>query len=422
MVINKLQPAFLFNYLITIIFIVWCITPILQRNIHPLLLLIIVIIWFVSVVLLGYKFKLKIKPIILAVVCFITILIMQYFRVRPVTSLGNLLTAILAFYPIFIFYYIRKNTKYNIDVLKGILGLIILVTAFNAVHNIFLLIGDPTASKYLGGSVEIAMTTYQITNVATPPFVAFTILLFPIFWYYFENRKGFQKLFYLLIALVTIIFAYLAASSLALIALSIEIVMLLVFKIKNGYNRLFLVMFIIGLLLLTIIAREPLGQMLVSLSYDVDNYFYSQRIGEVGHAMMGISHEGSFSARMQDTYISIKSFMRSPLWGVGFYFSQNINQTGIGMHSQIIDDLARYGLIGFGLLGYIYYSWIKNNFYLAKSREINRIVTSILIAIVFLALFNMFSNVVYGLLIFFVIPLFVYTNSYEEIEINCIQE
>ena len=60
--------------------------------------------------------------------------------------------------------------------------------------------------------------------------------------------------------------------------------------------------------------------------------------------------------------ISWGSFVKHPLFGIGFHMSQNTStaeSVGIGQHCEIVDLLAKYGTVGLSIN-----IWLLRNFYL----------------------------------------------------------
>jgi len=62
--------------------------------------------------------------------------------------------------------------------------------------------------------------------------------------------------------------------------------------------------------------------------------------------------------------ISIKSFQKSPIYGMGY--SWNIVNPVSSLHSSILDNLAYFGLLS-GIIFMIYFRFLMNSYHLAKS-------------------------------------------------------
>lgn len=56
------------------------------------------------------------------------------------------------------------------------------------------------------------------------------------------------------------------------------------------------------------------------------------------------------ASRLDLYAISLKSFLSSPIIGVGGYYGYGTSFFGIGGHSAFLDELAKYGVLGSGFL------------------------------------------------------------------------
>jgi hypothetical protein len=401
---------FLLSYLLTIIYVIWSITPYFQRNVSSSLVLCIVVFWVVTFILNRPINSLHINKIYIYILVWIVILILQYLRAYHITSFGNFLSGILFFFPAFLLLNLKNNANSN-KYMQNISRIIIFAVLINIVSNVIMLFNDITLSKNMTGSVDVVVDTYYSSNLATLPYMAFVALLLPIFLFYFKKEKKVKKLFFLLIIILSCIFIYLAGSFITILAVLFGVFLLFFLNIKQGYMKLFTIITFLIFFLVLLIFKDPIAIWLYQTSYNINNIFYCMRVQELALNMLGVGTEGSFRLRMYDIGLSMQSFLTNPILGKGLIYSDNLHMTGIGMHSQIVDDLARFGLTGGLILGNIYYKWFKSYCLVKGNRNVNAVLFSLIGSIIFFALFNMFSNQVYGLLIFFCIPIFVEINQ-----------
>ena len=81
-----------------------------------------------------------------------------------------------------------------------------------------------------------------------------------------------------------------------------------------------------------------------------------------------MASQDSNLARLDLAALSFKSFLNSPLLGIGYHkvaiikgdFS-GVYQSGIGHHSAFFDNLAEYGIIGVYFYALIYYNIIRSS-------------------------------------------------------------
>lgn len=95
-----------------------------------------------------------------------------------------------------------------------------------------------------------------------------------------------------------------------------------------------------GLLLILLL---PMDSILTFLAGVIPNHYISARLGELAVFWGQRSIQGDFQLRVQSYLYSIRTFLQHPL-GVGPWYTYVIGAHGIGFHSEILDDLARYGL------------------------------------------------------------------------------
>lgn len=89
-----------------------------------------------------------------------------------------------------------------------------------------------------------------------------------------------------------------------------------------------------------LIGRFVIGDLLLWASTSISSETVATRLNELGQALSNgaeSANDGDLVSRKELYYISINSFINSPLLGGGEY----------GGHSLLFDSLARYGLIGF---------------------------------------------------------------------------
>src|SRR5699024_10895880 len=100
-----------------------------------------------------------------------------------------------------------------------------------------------------------------------------------------------------------------------------------------------------------------------------DNTFVKDRFEDIGNFVGGSNNTAqNLYNRTQKYQMSFDTFVDNPITGVGGYYY--VDGVGVGYHSQILDDLARYGVLGllFYILFFYYFykyvkiQWFKSNF------------------------------------------------------------
>ena len=126
-----------------------------------------------------------------------------------------------------------------------------------------------------------------------------------------------------------------------------------------------------------------------------------RRIQEIARLVrnFGLENEGGMINRFNLYFLSILTFIRNPILGVGFkeeylYTSENVLIPLIGNHSTIFDILASYGIFG---LSYI----ISIPIYYCS------LIITLLLFII-LSLINTTENIMFYCAIIFIIPAMIY--------------
>lgn len=103
----------------------------------------------------------------------------------------------------------------------------------------------------------------------------------------------------------------------------------------------------VGLLLLAagvfFLLAFPPDELFSALAGATDNRYFSARFAELALFFRQRSIQGDLQLRLQCYLYSLRSFAAHPL-GIGPWYSYAIGDRGIGYHSTILDDMARYGL------------------------------------------------------------------------------
>jgi hypothetical protein len=115
------------------------------------------------------------------------------------------------------------------------------------------------------------------------------------------------------------------------------------------------------------------------------------------------------TVRLELAYVSIKTFISNPVIGVGYDFvdlmgdANEARASGVGHHSEVIDFLARFGLVGF----FVFWLILKPFFIsLLSHREKSYTLFPILIFIIMYSLLNNVISFEFGLVIFMILPIF----------------
>lgn len=94
----------------------------------------------------------------------------------------------------------------------------------------------------------------------------------------------------------------------------------------------------------------PPDELFSALAGAIDNRYFSARFAELALFLRQRSIRGDLQIRLQCYLYSLRSFAAHPL-GIGPWYSYVVGDRGIGYHSAILDDMARYGLAALAFYG-----------------------------------------------------------------------
>jgi hypothetical protein len=185
------------------------------------------------------------------------------------------------------------------------------------------------------------------------------VVIAPIFIFMIKKKI---KAFWAIFAIILIIIAVLKASFTISLLLLIAGIGLSLIYVRGIAGKVLLVLLSFVLVLL------PWESIFGYLSSVIENSYISTRLHDLSVYFSEGNITGTVSARFNVYISSFMTFIRHP-FGIGAHYSYNKLENGIGYHSQILDDLARYGV--FALAFYIVFltqyfkllkkQWVKIN-------------------------------------------------------------
>lgn len=241
-----------------------------------------------------------------------------------------------------IFFWSRRQTE---EKRKLLLGLILLAFCFNYVYSIWVLTKDPGASRNAAATSVLEKSSADILNaVGSFDAVYGGISVVAIFLFMLRNMEKKDKKKWLIAALLVLalVFIYMAEYATALVLLMLTIA--LVFSSRNlALSGLLFFSFV-----LILVYHEAVGQWVIDLSSGFSGSemirVKMQDFGKMFKTFEATGTYGGLDGRAARMQWSFDSFLADPLFG-GYGKAGN----RIGGHSELLDMLGKYGLLGFGL-------------------------------------------------------------------------
>lgn len=337
-----------------------CSTPLLERAV--LLAFVSLLIIFYLAGNTGEKAPLGNSKHIFACFLFITLMFMYTFLGVSDTSIVSYTVTIAFFLIMLLTPYVpllRKRKSW-----KWLFNAMVTVMLLNIIMNIFLCIKYPEIN--LASTREyMSEETLANLNVGSTRFYTFTLFFFDVCFFVFLNcKEKIMKLFMLVCSIITAVYICvfcLKASVVVFFLLSIGF--LFFARRRKQTKSVFAVIGITGLLVVLLVMNytNEIINFIVSVSP-------SERITVRLVTLLDADNAAASSVTLTnrtDLYmLSVQTWLSSPsafLFGIGDHSTDiDLAATGIGHHSDFLDSLAKYGLVGMLFLYFILFRSMKN--------------------------------------------------------------
>lgn len=387
---SKFRIFSFFEQCLIILYCALTILPYFSKNLNPTVTLAICLAITLFAVVRNFP---NCYTTLAFVLIWIVYIVFEYFRVADNTTYGNLLSSILFCFPIVI------TARNDMNEIKWITNVFCVTQTYVAIVNIKVLLEDPTVQKYVTGGIE---DKYQYTNIGGLTSVFSSVILVLIGCYLLITvKKKFIKFLLLAIEIINIVYIYLAGSMICLVVTILGILSFLFLAvIKKQETRIiaFFVIFVIFIVIL--LSFDRIVDYIVN-NYNV-NVYYKKRLLDTDSYMSGDKGD-SLSGRIDLYFVSIASFIKHPVIGVGMIY--NAEDSVVGMHSGILDFLARFGLFGVAIFCLMLYFYIRIRKDTAKTSVKTNIVPLFILIFIY-ALLNPYMDLTSGTITFLVLPAF----------------
>ena len=298
-----------------------------------------------------------------------------------------------------------KLSKYNARLLFHIIAFI---AAVNILENIRLSYIYP----YIALMSEEILAEQGLSglNAGGSSFIAMSVFYLAIMMIaYFNSTKKGEKIVLLIYASIAawfVVFCSYKASSILFAIITVSAVVILD-KVKN-VKTAFVILLMIGLAFL--ILKDIIIHTLVNV---IDDPRVGGRLLVFADEDFGEAHDNSLNSRMDFWLVSLRTWIATPMnfiFGIGDHyrsFTSNTAESGIGNHSEFLDVLAKYGMIG----GLIIYKILKLLFDYTKKMASGRLYLKVLIFFLLIVMFGFTKKIILpsiSIMFFILFPLCLY--------------
>lgn len=240
-------------------------------------------------------------------------------------------------------------------------------------------------------------------------YLAYGSCILAIFVFGLLRKKTFKqiksKLLAIFFILILVTHVILTKSTLTMIWLFFGLCFELVFGGPTNKRRKKIIFFIfVILLILFLITKKNIGIFLTNCFNYSSESLYNRRLYELGTVLKGNSYTRHTLERLSKPLMSWEQFKTSPIFGVGYKYGYNFSElkiSGLGTHSEIVDTLAKYGIIGFSFWVCLFVYYIKTINTLLKEKFVN----GWWITLIPMMFFNPFISLPSMIALFVIIPL-----------------
>ncbi len=297
--------------------------------------------WLATAIIIDVKWLVKPRPTLIKV----GIVLFVYFFLT-FFGLGNIKDNIITISTVWYFYLIYCFYSYN-DFNKQFAGIGLLcggVYFFTVCTTLYALQTKQYLVRELG-TVNIAeRLDYLRSNIGGVEFAygggLFAAILIVIITNN-ELKKKSHRIIAIIMLVICVLFA-LSASSGNVILCIIIMFLYIPFQRMNNKAKIALaalafVIFVFSLSIFPPILRD--------IGTNLDNQYISKKLVDIANSIEYGSTTGDVAARTDRYWMSIETFFGTGLLGRGPYYPPIANDYGIDGHSQLLSDMARYGLL-----------------------------------------------------------------------------
>lgn len=395
------------NMLLLTVFSIFFFLTLLQPYLDGMILLPLVVIWFISAISIDISWLRKSKIFLMAIFVYAILIFFDGLATRTQTEIDNLLKSYVYSYSFIlmgIFYacnYKRFNFKYYIYIM-------LIATIISSICTIIGLREYPTASRDLASGISSLTDTYKQMGIGGYAFTYNVAFIVAAIIFVMTKKTGiFQKL--LIIACV-VLFAYTIYKTdytTAFLMMAMTIALAVIFM--SGKNNILKILILMFVALIAFIFRVQLLQLLIGIIGE-DNVI-SMRLGEFLEFLRPGS-DVTFN-RLELMKESFGAFFNNPLFG-----ELGAIKT-IGGHSDFVDSLGRYGLIGFIAYNTIFFEAARLQYKQFSSKKFKVYFIIIQALFLFLRVVNtvMGSQSIFGAV--FVLSPMILLHCEQKVSISC---
>lgn len=393
------------NYFICMLLCVWMIFPYLYRNTSHIVIAALFIMWLFTAVFCKKKVSFNMAILWIAIY-FMYILSYKFIGLSDVIFIKYIQQAFFWFPFVFYMFY-EKERDYGKK--KLFINVLLAVICISFIWTDITIYRDPRSTMMVN---RVGGEQYLLTNVGETPYSFMGALIFLYSLYMLRSgRKHGERLVYIMLIISSACMIILMQRTITIIVLAAGIVYER-YKSKV-YNKGIVKNMvwkgvIIIVLLLVFLQYNNIVKLITPM---IPSTKIVDRLNEIGRIFFGGSamvREYSGSARINLFWVSIHTWLSSLahfLFGIGYLNSSDLSSFSyVGGHSDLLDSLARHGIIGTMILLAAFFSTFRFLYCSIKSRSRYLILVFGLIFVMYGCVAGFLDIPAIGVAMFLIIP------------------
>ncbi len=342
------------------------------------------------------KWKLDIKSNILMPII-VYMLLMAVFAVFDFHDAQGHIRVSFTFWGSAIVYYLFEKAP---EQRRKFVQFLIFILIVNSITSYLGLLSNDRAARALTNAsrtTEALETDYILArmNICSIELYQSLVILAPVLVMFIKNKK--HRIFSLGCMIFTVLIITKASFAICMLMLLMGIAVSLL-DIKGIRAQIILPIVCLFLYML------PWGEIFHGLSSIITNEQIAARFSEIGQMISIGEMVGGLESRVQVYQASLETFLSHP-FGIGPYYSYVAFADGLGYHSQMLDDMGRYGI--FAILFYFiflkeYYAMLKKKWNIIDMQSV--CFPIVVVYMGFLLLNLAFRSGIESIVVFLILP------------------
>ena len=356
---NTMSSIKVFNLMFMSVFVIFFFCTFLSAYLDGIILYGLTVLWFWTAMMIDTKWLTSARGFIFALFVYFVIILCDNYIQGTYKGLEDFVKSNIYFFVFMLMGVFYSCNKDKFD-LKPVLALIFIVVMISYIATYAGLSKYPNASRDLASGINPMCDTFKKMGIGGFGFIYQTPYLIIAIIFIFNQHLNVWKALLLFGAIVLMSYTvvksqYTTATITVVAAIGLSLIFV---SNKNNRTKIIILIFLIMLIALL---RVQLLEFILKIYPDKDGTIW-MRLNELLQSMIDDS-ESEFN-RIAIMKKSLEAFLNNPIIG------EMGKEKSIGGHSDFVDMLGQFGLIGFVVYNAIYYYAAKTIYKNLRSEKL----------------------------------------------------